>query len=66
VLHPNQLPFTPPPLCSDDGRRALTFVDLLPYLLASCGTVQEALDFMDPTQLQVGGAACFASIAAVQ
>lgn len=42
---------------SDDGRQALAFPDLVPYLLANFGTVQEAVNFLDPTKVQVGGVA---------
>lgn len=47
----------PPRTCcrSDDGRQALGFPDVVPYLLANFETVQQAVDFLDPAQLQVQG-----------
>lgn len=46
-----RLPPTLPP-CSSDGRQALAFPDLIPYLLANFETVQEVVDFMDPAEVQ--------------
>lgn len=42
--------------CSrDDGRLAIAFPDLLPYLLGNFETVEEVVQFMDPTKVQVWG-----------
>lgn len=45
-----------PAPCSNDGLQALAFPDLIPYLLANFETVQEVVDFMNPAEVQVGGA----------
>lgn len=38
---------------SDDGRTALPFPELLPYLLGTFSTVEEVAAFMDPAMVQV-------------